>query len=93
MKNKRRIAKSKGRMKGRCLYFVWPLPFNLSHLGGPIRSIQTPVSINIQVNEVRNLPPLKGDRTLEVNMSGRVLQITKITTCLIYNQNMQKMSW
>jgi len=51
----------KKRMKWRCCYFVsplWcyyfvsPLPFNLSGLGGPNRSIKTPVSIAIWVSEV-----------------------------------------
>jgi len=48
-----------------CCYFVWPLSFYLSGLGGPTRSIKTPVSIAIRVIEVRNppTPPRKGDST------------------------------
>jgi len=40
-----------------CCYFVLPLPFNLSGLGGPNRSIITPASIAIRVIEVHTPPP------------------------------------
>jgi len=40
------------RMKGRCCYFVWPLPFYLSDLAGLIRSIKSPAIIAIQVEAV-----------------------------------------
>jgi len=50
---------SKGRIKGRCFYFVWTLPFNLSELGGPTRSIKTPARIAIWINEIRNTPITK----------------------------------
>jgi len=35
----------------------------LSDLAGPIRSIKTPASIAIRINEVSNPPPRKGDST------------------------------
>jgi len=44
---------------GRCCYFVWSLPFNLSDLVGPTSSIKTPAIIAIRSNEVRNPPPQK----------------------------------
>jgi len=46
-----------------CRYFVGPLSFNLSGLGGPNRGIKTPASIVIRVTAVRNPPPRKGDST------------------------------
>jgi len=38
----------------------------MSDLGGPIRSIKTPVSIAIRVTEVCNPPKWKGDSTRRV---------------------------
>jgi len=62
--------KVKGRKIGKirlCCYFVWPLSFYLSGLGG-LPGVWTPASIAIRVIEVHNpppppLPPRKGDNT------------------------------
>jgi len=64
VKLKMRIGKLKGRMKGRCCYFVWPLPFNLfdtqpvwhhkkmtAHLGGWGRRENEKMRFHMQKDE------------------------------------------
>jgi len=71
-KNRKKI---KGKIKERCCYNVWPLAFNLTDFGGRIRSITTPASIAIWVNEISIHPPRKGDGALGITKTLALMQI------------------
>jgi len=56
----KKTGKLHGRMEGRYCYFVWPLYLSTClTCGGPTRSIKTPASLAIWINEAHNPPPTK----------------------------------